>query len=117
LLRCADSGVREYTGFDGATIAGRALDARAICRFGPVAKVEFEAFRLGLQAAVTGDGGKGAEEEVAGIGHDGGAARSDLVAGLELVEFTQGMVDGASGGSSRKNKHPSWRRSRKARTY
>jgi len=44
-----------------------------------------------------GDGGEGAEEEVGGVGHDGGAARSDLVTGLELIEFAEGMVDVGGG--------------------
>jgi hypothetical protein len=39
------------------------------------------------------DGGEGSEEEAAGKGHDGGAARGDLVAGLELIELAEGMVD------------------------
>ena len=89
----ADSGVRERTGFDGTAIAGGALNARAVRRFGPVAKVEFEGLLLGLEAVVTRDGGEGAEEEVAGIGHDGGATGSDLVAGLELIEFAERVVD------------------------
>ncbi len=44
-----------------------------------------------------GDGGEGAEEEIGGVGHDGGAAGSDLVAGLELIEFAEGMVDVGGG--------------------
>lgn len=39
------------------------------------------------------DGGEGAEEQVAGKGHNGGAARGDLVAGLELIELAECMVD------------------------
>ena len=97
MLGWADSGIRECTHFDGTAIAGRALNARAVRGTGPVAKVEFEALLLGLEAAVPGDGGEGAEEEVAGIGHDGGAARSDLVTGLELVEFAERMVNVGSG--------------------
>jgi hypothetical protein len=42
------------------------------------------------------DGGEGAEKETAGVGHDGGAAGGDLVAGEELVEFGEGAVDGDS---------------------
>jgi hypothetical protein len=38
-----------------------------------------------------------AEEEAAGKGHDGGAARGDLVAGLELIEFAEGVVDVGGG--------------------
>jgi len=43
------------------------------------------------------DGGEGAEEEIRGIGHDGGAAGSDFVAGLELIEFAEGVVDVGGG--------------------
>ncbi len=43
------------------------------------------------------DGGEGAEEQVAGVGHDGGAARVDLVPGLELIEFAEGAVDNDRG--------------------
>jgi len=40
------------------------------------------------------DGGEGAEEEIGGVGHDGAAARSDLVPGEEFIEFAERMVDG-----------------------
>ncbi len=43
------------------------------------------------------DGGEGAEEEVGGVSHDGGAAGSDFVTGLELIEFAEGMVDVGGG--------------------
>ena len=39
------------------------------------------------------DRGKGAEEEIAGVSHDGGATRSDLVAGEELEEFAEKVVN------------------------
>jgi hypothetical protein len=39
------------------------------------------------------NGGEGAEEEAAGKGHNGGVAGSDLVAGLEFIEFPEGVVD------------------------
>ena len=45
----------------------------------------------GMEFAV--DGREGAQEQVAGVGHDGGAARSDFVAGEELVEFAERAVD------------------------
>jgi len=32
------------------------------------------------------------EEEIGGVGHSSGAAGTDLVAGLELIEFAEGMV-------------------------
>jgi len=43
------------------------------------------------------DGGEGAEEQVGGIGHNGGAARGDSVTGLEFVEFAKGAIDGDGG--------------------
>jgi len=43
------------------------------------------------------DGGEGAEEQVGGVGHDGGTARGDLVTSLEFVEFAEGAVDGDGG--------------------
>ena len=42
------------------------------------------------------DGGEGAEEQVAGVGHDGGAAGVDFVPGLEFIEFAEGAVDNDS---------------------
>jgi hypothetical protein len=47
--------------------------------------------------AFTLDGGDGVEEQVAGVSHDGGAARRDFVAGEEFVEFAKGAVDGDAG--------------------
>jgi len=44
-----------------------------------------------------GDGGEGAEEEVGGVGHDSGAAGSDLVVGLELIEFAERVIDVGGG--------------------
>ncbi len=49
---------------------------------------------FGLEVVIAGDGGESAQEQVAGVGHDGGAARRDFVAGLELIEFAEGMIDG-----------------------
>src|SRR5216684_6101538 len=43
------------------------------------------------------DGGEGTEKQTGGVGHDGGAAGSDFVAGLELIEFAEGMVDVGGG--------------------
>jgi hypothetical protein len=48
--------------FDGMAIADQAPNDRAVRGFRPVAKVEFEALSLGLEAAVPGHGGEGAEE-------------------------------------------------------
>src|SRR6266404_5945388 len=49
-------------------------------------------FEFGMEFVLDG----GAEEEVAGVGHDGGAARVDLVPGLEFIEFAEGAVDNDS---------------------
>ena len=43
------------------------------------------------------DGGEGAEEQVAGVGHDGGAARWDAVLGLVEQEAGKKLVDGDGG--------------------
>jgi hypothetical protein len=43
------------------------------------------------------DGGEGTEEEIRGVRHDGGAAGSDFVTCLELIEFAEGMVDVGGG--------------------
>jgi len=52
---------------------------------------------LGLEGIIAGHRRKSAEEEVAGVGHDGGAAGSDLVVRLELIEFAERMVDVGGG--------------------
>jgi hypothetical protein len=49
--------------------------------------------RIGFE----GDGGKGTKEEIGGVGHHGAAAGSDLVAGLEIIEFAERMVDVGGG--------------------
>jgi hypothetical protein len=66
-------------------------------RIGPAGEVEHRVLLLGRKAIVAGDGGESAEEEAASVGHDGGAAGSDLVAGLELIEFAEGVVDVGGG--------------------
>jgi hypothetical protein len=43
------------------------------------------------------DGGEGAEEQVAGVGHDGGAAGRDAAFGLMKQEAGQEVVDGGGG--------------------
>jgi len=42
------------------------------------------------------DSGEGAEEQVAGVGHDGGAPRVNAVMGLEAKEAGEEIVDGDS---------------------
>jgi hypothetical protein len=43
------------------------------------------------------DGGEGAEDEVGGVGHNGGAARGDAVFGLEAEEAREEFTDGDGG--------------------
>jgi len=43
------------------------------------------------------DGGEGAQDQIAGVGHDGGAARGDAVFGLKMQEAGEELVDGDSG--------------------
>ena len=43
------------------------------------------------------DGGEGAEEKIAGVGHDGGAARLDAVVCLEVKEAGEEVIDGDGG--------------------
>jgi hypothetical protein len=50
---------------------------------------------LGMEFVL--DGGEGAEEEVAGIGHDGSAARLDAVVCLEVKEAGEEVIDGDGG--------------------
>jgi hypothetical protein len=38
-----------------------------------------------FELAMAGDGGEGTEKETGGVGHDGGAARIDLITSLELI--------------------------------
>ena len=46
-----------------------------------------------LRAAFVLDGGQGAEKEVTGVGHDGGAARGNAVLRLEKEEAGEEVVD------------------------
>jgi len=62
---------------------------------GKIAEIDTERFVFGVELFF--DGGEGAEEEIGGVGHDGSAARGDLVAGLKFIEFAEGMVDGDGG--------------------
>jgi hypothetical protein len=43
------------------------------------------------------DGGEGAQEQIADIGQNRGATRSNLVLGKESVEFAEGIVDAHGG--------------------
>jgi len=52
---------------------------------------------LVIGAELVLDGGEGAEEQIAGVGHDGGAAGVDAVMRLEAKEAGEEIVDGDSG--------------------
>jgi len=43
------------------------------------------------------EGGEGAQKQVAGVGHDGGATRGDAVLGLEEKKAGEEVVDGDGG--------------------
>jgi len=49
---------------------------------------------LFFELAIARNGREGTEKKTGGVGHDGGATRIDLIAGLELIEFAEGMIDG-----------------------
>ena len=52
-------------------------------------------FVLGMEFVF--DSREGAQEEMAGVSHDGGATRSDLIVGEKFVEFAEGAIDGDGG--------------------
>jgi hypothetical protein len=60
-----------------------------------IAEVDLDNLVLGMEFAL--HGGEGTEEEIGGVGHDGGAAGVDLVPGLEFIEFAEGAIDNDSG--------------------
>jgi hypothetical protein len=79
---------------DGPAIASWSFKAIGVRGTGPVTEVPFNGFfLLGLHAGIAGDDGEGPKKETGGVGHDGGATRIDLVAGLELIEFAERVVD------------------------
>jgi hypothetical protein len=82
-----------------ASVKSRTLDAILVGWTGPVAVVEVHIFVLGLGKFLGGDDGEGAEEEMGGVSHNGGTARSDFVTGLELIELGEGVVDVSGPGS------------------
>ncbi|HEV1993967.1 MAG TPA: hypothetical protein VGR03_06535 [Candidatus Acidoferrum sp.] len=67
-------------------------------RSGRGMSAELDAGRAGLEVVFVVDGGEGAEEQVAGVGHDGGAARGDAVVGFEKEEPRKKTVDVRGGG-------------------
>jgi hypothetical protein len=71
------------------------LFPRLAGRTGEIAEVYFEDFVFGVEFFL--DGGEGAEKEVAGVGHDGGATGVDAVGGFKLEEAREEVVDGDGG--------------------
>jgi hypothetical protein len=78
---------------------------------GPVAEVKTSgAFLFDLEDLFLVHGREGAEEKVAGVGHDGGAARGDATLGLikqeagEVVDGDGGLKLGEAGGEKRVRK-------------
>ena len=84
--------IGETSSLDGPDIAGRAPNARAVLGFGPVAEVEHDAFLLGLELFVAGDGGESAEQEIADVAENGSAPRGDAVLGKELQEIGEDLA-------------------------
>jgi hypothetical protein len=62
---------------------------------GPVRKAQVRRLLI-LGVKFLFDDGQGTQEQVAGVGHDGGAPRRDLVAGLLSKELAEAEVDGNS---------------------
>ena len=58
---------------------------------GEIARVNMGYFVIGVEFVL--DGGEGAEEQVAGVGHAGGTARVDAIFGLEMQEAGEELVD------------------------
>jgi hypothetical protein len=60
-------------------------------RTGKVAETDGHRFLFGMEFVL--DGGGSAEYEVAGVGHDGGAAGGNAVFGLEVEEAGEEVAD------------------------
>jgi hypothetical protein len=71
------------------------FDRGLVGRAGEIAEVDLGDFVFGVEFFF--DGGEGAEEEVAGVSHDGGAARVDAIFGFEMEEAGEEVVDGDGG--------------------
>jgi hypothetical protein len=63
----------------------------AVRRAGKVAEADGYWFIFGMEFVL--DSGEGAEDQVAGVGHHGGAARGDAVFGLEVAEAGEEVAD------------------------
>jgi hypothetical protein len=68
----------------------------AVRRAGKVAEADGHRFIFGMEFVL--DSGEGAEDQIAGVGHDGGAAGMDAILGLEMEEAGEEGVDGDGGG-------------------
>jgi hypothetical protein len=78
------------------TWRGVHLETLAAWRAGEIAEVDGHGFVFGMEFVF--DGGEGAEDQVARVGHDGGAARVDATFDLELEEAGEELVEGDGGG-------------------
>jgi hypothetical protein len=63
----------------------------AVRRAGKVAEADGYRFIFGMEFVL--DSGEGAEDEVLGVGHDGGAAGMDVVLGLKVAEAGEEVAD------------------------
>ena len=73
-------------------MARRIVREAVLWRVGPAGEVQGNrAIILGMKFLL--DGRESAQEQIGGVGHDGGAAGADLVVGLEFVEFSEGAID------------------------
>jgi hypothetical protein len=58
---------------------------------GEIAEVDADYFVIGMEFVL--DGGEGAEEQIAGVGHAGGTARGDAIFGLKKKETGEELID------------------------
>jgi hypothetical protein len=72
------------------------LESWAVRRAGEIAELDGHGFVFGMKYVF--DSGEGAEDQVTGVGHDGGAARVDAAFDLEMEEAGEELVDGDGGG-------------------
>jgi hypothetical protein len=72
------------------------LETLAAWRAWESAEVDGHGFIFGMEFVF--DGGEGAEDQVASVGHDDGAARVDAAFDLEMEEAGKELVEGDGGG-------------------
>ena len=70
------------------------METLAAWRAGEIAEVDGHGFVFGMEFVF--DGGEGAEDQVARVGHDGGAARVDATFDLELEEAGEDLLSGTA---------------------